>query len=53
MFLLVSSIMSILSFVYCLDYANIFWALSNTHFEFEVTDKLVEVLLTRSYVRLQ
>jgi len=34
MFLLVSSIMSILSFVYCLDYAIIFCALSNKHFEF-------------------
>ena len=34
MFLLVSSFMSILSFVYCLDYANIFCALSNKHLEF-------------------
>jgi hypothetical protein len=35
MFLLVSSFMSILSFVYCLDYSKIFRALSNKHFEFE------------------
>ena len=34
MFLLVSSIMSILSFVYCLDYAIILCALSNKHFDF-------------------
>ena len=36
MFLLVSSIMSILSFVYCLDYANIFCALSYKHFEYNL-----------------
>ena len=35
MFLLISSFMSILSFVYCLDYSKIFCALSNKHFEFE------------------
>ena len=35
MFLLVSSFMTILSFVYCLDYSKIFRALSNKHFEFE------------------
>jgi hypothetical protein len=40
MFLLVSSIMSILSFVYSLDYANIFCALSNKHFEFEFFEYL-------------
>ena len=39
MFLLVPSIMSILSFVYCLDYANIFCALSNKHFEFEFCNR--------------
>ena len=38
MLLLVSSIMSILSFVYCLDYDNIFYALCNKHLEFENAD---------------
>ena len=40
MFLLVSSIMSILSFVYSLDYTIIFYALSNKHFDFFLIIKI-------------